>query len=126
MRLSTLTTDGSPYVNPVWYHYEHGAFLLAGRRKARWVANIRRDGRVSACIDTCDPPYTRVLVEGDAEVVDDAWLGDWQPWSIRYLGPTEGRRYYDETKHMPRALVRIAPRTITSWAGPGWHPRYEE
>ena len=126
MRLSTLTAEGWPYVNPVWYHYEGDAFLLAGRRKARWVANIRGDERVSACIDTCEPPYTRVLVEGVAEVVDGAWLGDWEPWSIRYLGLTEGQRYYQETKHVPRALVRITPRAITSWAGPGWHPRYQE
>ena len=126
MRLSTLTAKGWPYVNPVWYQYEDGTFLLAGRRKARWVANIRRDGRVSASIDTCEPPYTRVLVKGVAEIVDGAWLGDWEAWSIRYLGPKEGRRYYQETRHVPRALVRITPRAVTSWAGPGWHPRYEE
>ena len=77
-------------------------------------------------MDTCDAPYTRVIVRGDAEIADRGWLGDWQPWAIRYLGVEAGQRYYDETKYIPRVLVRVAPREITTWAGPGWHPRYAE
>ena len=126
MKLATLTAEGSPYVSPVWYHYDGASFQVAGRRKARWVAHIRDDPRVSACIDTSEAPYTRVLVEGDAEIADSAWLGDWEAWSVRYLGQEAGHRYYEETKHMPRALVRIVPSSITTWAGPGWHPRYAE
>ena len=54
MRLSTLTPEGWPYVNPVWYHYDGESFLVAGRTKAQWVDHIRTDGRVSACIDTSE------------------------------------------------------------------------
>ena len=126
MKLATLTAEGWPSVNPVWYQYDGGDFLVAGRTKARWVANIRNDPRVSLCIDTNDAPYSRVLVEGSAEIADSAWFGDWEPWSIRYLGQEAGHRYYEETKHVPRALVRILPRKVTSWVGGGWHPRYTE
>lgn len=126
MKLATLTAEGYPYVNPVWYHYEGEAFYIAGRRRAAWVANIRSDGRVSFCIDTCEAPYTRVIVEGTAEIVDDAWLGEWRHWAVRYLGEELGGQYYEDTKHMPRAYIRITPHKTTTWAGPGWHPRYEE
>ena len=126
MKLATLTPEGWPSVNPVWYHYDGESLLVAGRRQARWVANIEGDSRVSVCIDTCEPPYTRVLVEGTARIADMSWLGDWRDWSMRYLGQVAGQRYYEETKHIPRALVRITPRKITTWAGPGWHPRYNE
>jgi PPOX class probable F420-dependent enzyme len=126
MRLATLTPEGWPSVNPVWYHYDGEEFLVAGRRKAAWVANIQNDSRVSACIDTCEAPYTRVLVEGTAEIADMSWFGDWEPWSVRYLGQEDGHRYYEETRHIPRALVRISARKMTTWAGPGWHPRYYE
>ena len=65
-------------------------------------------------------------MEGEAEIVDSAWLGDWEAWAIRYLSQEAGHRYYEETKHIPRALVRIVPRSTPTWAGPGWHPRYAE
>ena len=79
---------------------------------------------MSACIDTWEAPYTRVLVKGTAKVVDMGWLGDWEAWAVRYLGQEAGHRYYEETKHTPRALVRITAVQVTSWTGPGWHPRY--
>ena len=126
MKLATLTPEGWPYVVPVWYDYDGAAFTVAGRGKARWVANIAQDPRVSACIDTCDAPYTRVLVEGTAEIVDAEWLPQSPDRAIRYLGEDAGRRYFEEMRHVPRALVRITPRAFTTWAGGGWHPRYLE
>ena len=126
MKLATLRPNGAPYVNPVWYDYNGEAFHVAGRRKATWVANITEDSRVSFCIDTSEPPYKRVIVEGSAVIEDGAWLGDWEHWAVRYLGREAGHRYYEDTKATPRALIRITPETITTWAGPGWHPRYEE
>ena len=126
MKLATLDPEGWPYVVPIWYHYEDGVFLMAGRTKSQWVEHIRNDGRVSACIDSDEPVHRRAQVKGTAEIVDDQWVGDWSSWSIRYSGEEEGRKYYEETKHMPRVLVRITPSKITTWAGPGWHPRYTE
>ena len=126
MKLATLTPEGSPYVAPVWYDYDGEAFYIAGRRTANWVAHIRADARVSFCIDTPTAPYTRVVVQGAAEIVDDAWLGEWKHWATRYLGDEAGAQYYNDTKHMPRAYIRITPHKLTSWAGPGWHPRYQE
>ena len=71
LKLGTITEQGYPCVNPLWYSYEDGAFFVAGRGKARWVSHIRFNGKVSACIDTPDSPYTRVLIEADAEIIDD-------------------------------------------------------
>jgi|TARA_B100001971_G_scaffold214923_1_gene255514 PPOX class probable F420-dependent enzyme len=124
MRLATITPDGWPAVNPLWYFYEDGAFLLGGRRQAQWVENIRQNPRVSASIDTTEAIHTRALIEGTAEIVDPAWLGDWKAWAVRYMGEERGGQYYDDTKHIPRALVRITPRKIVTWSGSTWHPRY--
>ena len=126
MRLATLTPEGWPYVAPVWYEYDGEAFYVSGRTKSRWVAHIQNDPRVSACIESEEAVHTRVQVEGKAEVVDMRWFGDWLVKAIRYSGVEAGRRYYEETKHIPRARVRIIPRKLTTWTGPGWHPRYTE
>ena len=124
LKLATLTEDGSPYVVPLWYDYDGEAFSVAGRRRARWVANIRRDGRVGGLVDTEEAAYVRVVFQGRAEILDDAWLHSSPTRAIRYLGEEAGLRYYESTHHEPRALVRIVPESVQSWAGPGWHPRY--
>lgn len=124
IKLATLTGDGDPYVVPVWYEYDGTYFYVVGRQKNRWIRHIRRDPRVSACIDTYEPPYTRVLVQGTAEILDDNYRWTGLQRAIDYLGEEEGRRYFEETKNIPRVLIRITPRSITSWAGESWHPRY--
>ena len=126
LKLATLTPEGWPYVIPVWYRYDGEAFILMGRTKSRWVAHIEKDSRVSACVETPEPPYMRVLVEGTAEIADKAWLTDWSDWATEYFDQDTAHRYYEETKHIPRVLVKITPRSMTTWAGGGWHPRYTE
>ncbi len=129
LKLATLDPDGWPYVVATWYHFQDGALLLAGRSKSRWVEYLRRDSRVSVWIDTegtDEESHRHVQMKGIAEIVDDRWTGDWSAWAIRYMGEDEGRGYYEETKHMPRVLVRITPEQTTTWAGGGWHPRYTE
>ena len=126
LKLGTMAESGYPHVNPLWYAYENGAFLVAGRSRAQWVGHIRSNSKVAACIDTPDAPYTRVLVQADADIIDDSWTGDWEHWALRYLGEELGHQYYEDTKHMPRILIRLNPNKITTWAGPGWHPRYQD
>ena len=124
MKIATVTPDGWPYVVPVWYHYDGAAFQIAARTQNRWLDYIERDDRVSVCVDTADAPYTRVQVQGRAEIEDRSWFGDWEPWASRYIGEETAHRYYEDTKQIPRVLVKIVPGKITSWYGPDWHPRY--
>ncbi len=126
MKLGTLAPGGWPYVMPVWYNYDGETFMVAGRGKARWVANIENDSRVFLCIDTSEAPYARVLIKATAEIKDPAWLPTSADRAIRYLGPEAGQQYYEEKRHVPRARITITPHEITTWAGGGWHPRYEE
>ncbi|WP_179137064.1 pyridoxamine 5'-phosphate oxidase family protein [Candidatus Entotheonella palauensis] len=124
LKLATLTPDGWPYIVPVWYIYDGGAFTILARPKNRWVAYVESDPRVSLCIDTVGAPYARVLIKGLAEIVDPQWIGPWKDLAIRYLGLEAGQTYYKETKMIPRVNIRITPQEITTWGGGGWHPRY--
>ena len=126
MKLATMTAEGWPYVVPVWYDYDGEAFTVAGRTKARWVANIRENHRVSVCIDTYQAPYTRVLMKASAEIIDPAWMPVSPDRAIRYIGEEAGRAYCQATRSQPRALVRIVPQGTQTGTGGGWHPRYAE
>ena len=124
LKLATLTPDGWPYVVPVWYHYDGKSFDIAARVQNRWVPYVQADSRVGICIDTQDAPYSRVTASGRAEILDMSWFGDWEPWAIKYVGQEAGHKYYEDTKHIPRVLIRIVPGKFTTWTGGEWHPRY--
>ena len=68
------------------------------------------------------------LVHGEAVELREEIGGD-KPLIVvaHSLGTIIMSNYiWDEQHYTPRTLIRIKPRVTTTWAGPGWHPRYEE
>lgn len=62
--LSTLDPDGKPRQSPLWFLYEDGKFLLITERNFVKARNMRRDPRVSLCIQDERPPYASITVIG--------------------------------------------------------------
>lgn len=129
-RLATVQPDGSPYVVPVWQHWDGRALYVIPRAKSKFVDNVRNEPRVAvSCADDIDPAHTRVLMEGTAEIVEGPVVMAGRMLDIanemarRYMGP-DGPKYLARTAPRPRYLIRIVPTTITSWKGGEWHPRY--
>lgn len=127
-RLATLREDGAPYCTPVWYEYDGTAFYIVARERSAYVRHIRMDPRVCLSIARDDPPYARVQVEGEAEIVEGpAVEGRWVEIARRMIPKyyrEAGPEYLTRTLGRPRVLIRIAPKKITSWGGGDWHPRY--
>jgi PPOX class probable F420-dependent enzyme len=124
-KIGTLGEDGWPNVNPAWYEYDGQAFWLVTKELAAFCRNMRRDPRVTLCIDNPEPPYRRVMVRGRAEFVDGDWVEIARRMVLRYLGP-EGMDYFEATLDLPRVLVRIWPERISSWDGNGVDRTYRK
>ena len=83
--LVTIAADGAPVPTPIWYAYRDGAFLFRTAGDAAKTENIRRDPRVSVCVQDERPPYRAVIAYGRAEILaSDASLAQEMP--RRYLG----------------------------------------
>ena len=117
-KVGTVGEDGWPNVNPAWYEYDGESFWLVTKELAGFCANMRRDARVTLCIDNPETPYKRVMVRGRAEFVDGDWVEPTRRMVLRYLGP-QGMPYLEATLDLPRVLVRIRPERVTSWNGGG-------
>jgi nitroimidazol reductase NimA-like FMN-containing flavoprotein (pyridoxamine 5'-phosphate oxidase superfamily) len=133
-RIATVTSDGWPYLTPIWYEFEREtrSFLVVGRERARWVAHIHDNSRVAFHVaDDLHAEHTRVLVQAAAEIVEGPVAPAASPrlleltrrLSLRYLGPA-GPGYAERTLSRPRVLVRLIPARWTTWTGGEWHPRY--
>jgi PPOX class probable F420-dependent enzyme len=114
-KLATVRADGRPHVAPIWFALDDddsvvfmtGATSVKGR-------SILAEPRVALCVDDDRPPFSYVLVEGRAEIVDDAeallfWatrLGG------RYMGQDRAEEYGRRNGVPGELLVRVVPNRV--------------
>ena len=70
--LVTIDEAGAPVPTPIWYRYRDGRFLFRTAASAAKVANVRRDARVSVCVQDERPPYKAVIAHGTATIEEGA------------------------------------------------------
>jgi PPOX class probable F420-dependent enzyme len=86
-KLAVVRRDGSPMVSPIWFVIDDdGSLLITTWHTSIKSRAIRRDARVSLCVDLDEPPYSYVRVDGTVELVDDEAL-------VRRLAARIGGRY---------------------------------
>jgi len=117
--LTTINPDGTALQTPVWYDRRDGHIYVRTNSKSAKSRNIRRDPRISLCVQDERPPYRGVTVTGDARIEPD------QPersvWMARqYLGAIAGFFYLRlRTRHQiegdPDTILVIQPKTMQGW-----------
>jgi hypothetical protein len=117
-KLGTLLEDGSPYINPVWYEWDGSHFWVLAKPLARFVANIKRDGRIFLVVDKAEFPYIRVNVQGFGEVVTEVWAEQWvdmtRRMTVRYLGE-QGLQYLEARLKYDLSVIKITPHKLNTW-----------
>ncbi len=123
--IATVNPDGSPWVVPIWYEYDGKHIWMISKPKARYVDNIKHGSKVGVSIHTPNPPYKRVTIVGDAELLDMDWHKMGTRMVMRYFGKS-GLPYLKATWNWERILIKLTPSIIQSWDGGGfnWHARY--
>jgi len=138
-RVACRKPDGSPYVMPVWYHWEDEAFWFAIRKRAAWAKWVVNDPRVAIVVDEnsvwtdaslSDRPFEipKVYAEGRMEVAQEPVVGGLgldltYKCAERYFG-ANGPEYVESTKNQPRWAFKCKPDRIRTWEGVGWARRY--
>jgi PPOX class probable F420-dependent enzyme len=117
-KVATVRPDGRPHVVPVWFVLDGDDILFstaAGSVKGR---NLRRDGRVSLCVDDERPPYAFVRVDGVAKISDDPAevrrVSD--RTALRYMGPERAAEYGELNAGPGMIALRVTPEVIVSEA----------
>jgi PPOX class probable F420-dependent enzyme len=87
--LATIGEDGRPVLTPIWYLYEGGKLLMRTGTDSRKASNIRRDPRVSVCVQDEQPPYASVTIYGTA-TIDGERAGLGARMARHYLGAVGG------------------------------------
>ena len=119
-KLAVTRLDGSPMVVPIWFAVDDDDTLLF----TTWGDSVkgkslRRDGRVSLCVDVDEPPYAYVRVDGTTTLLDDPDL--LRTWATRiggrYMGAELAEQYGGRNAVPGELLVRVTPTRIVAQAG---------
>lgn len=115
--LVTIGVDGSPVPTPIWYLYRDGVFHFRTASNAIKTNNIRRDPRVSICVQDERAPYKSVVVRGRAEVAGSLdWLGRDIP--RHYLGVVGAIGYRaaarEQIEQGPEVTLIVRPEHMTT------------
>jgi len=90
--LGTLSEDGEPVLTPIWYLYRDGLLYMRTGDESAKALNVRRDPRVTVCVQDERPPYRSVTVYGRASV-EPGQEGLAAAISRHYLGFVGGQAY---------------------------------
>ncbi len=117
--LTTINADGTPLQTPIWYLCQDGIIYIRTNSRSGKVRNIRRDPRVSLCVQDERPPDRGVTVKGTASVQPE------QPelsasMSRHYLGALAGFFYLRlrkraEIEDDPDSILVIEPQGKFGW-----------
>jgi PPOX class probable F420-dependent enzyme len=114
--LATVRADGRPHVAPIWFDLDDdGLVFMTGEYTVK-ARNMRRDPRVSLCVDEEEPPFHFVAIEGTSEL--SAGDPDLLYWATRiggrYMGPDRADEYGRRNAVEGELLVRVAPQKIVA------------
>ena len=114
--LATVRADGRPHAAPIWFDLDEDTLVFTTGESSIKALNMRRDPRVSLCIDEDEPPFHFVLIEGTAELqADDPDLLYWATrLGGRYMGVERAEEYGRRNAVEGELLVRVTPRKIVA------------
>jgi PPOX class probable F420-dependent enzyme len=130
-KLATVKEDGSSHVVPIWFVLEKkksrdriGNIIFTTGSTSVKANNIRRDNRISICIDDQIPLFSFVTIFGTAKIYPYQQK-EVLKWATeiaeRYMGKSNAEAYGRRNSEEGLVLVRIKPtriiaeKDIASW-----------
>jgi PPOX class probable F420-dependent enzyme len=120
-KLATVKKDGSPHLVPIWFTLDssnnnsNGDIIFTTNSMSFKAKNIRRDNRVSICIDDQTPPFSFVTVYGRAKT-QQYKPNELVKWATkiagRYMGRENAKSYGKRNSAEGELLVRVKPTRI--------------
>lgn len=119
-KLATTRKDGRPHVAPVWIDLDDdGSIIFTTSTTSIKGRSIRRDPRISMCVDDDQPPFSYVVLEGTATTTEDPdeLLRGATRIGGRYMGPGRAEEFGRRNGVAGEILVRLKPSRVLAREG---------
>ena len=118
LRLASIDPNGNPHIVPVWYDYINGKFYIGTNTRTAKARNIKKNPRVSFCIDVGikSPGIFGAMGIGRARLILENKRVQLVAKKIllRYfksLKNKSAQQLLDDTN----CIIEITPKKLTSW-----------
>ena len=118
LRLATIDPSGNPHIVPVWYMYDDDKFYVGTNTKTRKAKNIKKNSKVSFCIDIGikSPDIVGTMGVGRAKLI-------LKKDRVKLLAEKILLRYFKNLKNQSAqqllnqtdCIIEITPKNITNW-----------
>jgi PPOX class probable F420-dependent enzyme len=110
--VATISPGGLPHQSVMWYELQGDAILLNTRRGRVKDRNLRRDPRLSICVEN---GYQAVTITGTAALNDDQEIAqaDIFRLAVRYDGHERALRQAERFRREERVTVRVPIEKVT-------------
>lgn len=116
--VATLNRDGSVQLSPVWYILHEGRVYISTSDRSAKMRNLRRDPRISVCVDGGHGDYRYVTLSGTAQIVEHGHeLQQHMRWRIirRYHDSDEAATAYAaSTDDGTQVLLMLEPEHVVA------------
>lgn len=111
--------DGRPHVTPVWIALDGDEIVFTTRETSIKCLALRRDPRISLCVDDDEPPYSFVKIDGQARLSAD--MDELRRWATivggRYMGADRAQEYGARNAVPGELVVRVTPEHVLAVDG---------
>jgi PPOX class probable F420-dependent enzyme len=113
-KLATVRKDGRSHVAPIWFVLDGDDLIFNTWHSSVKARNMRRDSRVSLCVDEEVAPYAFIIIEGTVTMSED--LAESLLWATRiggrYMGEDQAEAFGKRNSVEGELLVRLTPTKI--------------
>lgn len=118
-KISTVRRNGLPHIAPIWFVWEDGKVFFTTMNTSIKAKNIISNPKVSFCTDEQFPPYSFVVVEGNAKIEQNH--KDLLQWTTklasRYMGEENSEKIGRRNCVEGELLIEITPIKIIGVKG---------
>ncbi len=110
-KLAYLSPTGHPLVAPVWFVVEGDHLVFNTGKDTVKGRSLARDPRTTLTVDSEQPPYAFVQVQGEAELSEDPGelVRTATAIAARYVGAAQAEAYGKRNGVPGELLVRLRP-----------------
>ncbi|NEB93545.1 PPOX class F420-dependent oxidoreductase [Streptomyces bauhiniae] len=108
-KVATVRADGSPHIAPIWFLLDGDELVFNTGEETVKGRNLARDPRVALCVDDDRPPFSFVVLNGQARLSED--LDEIRRWATRiaarYMGEDRAEEFGARNAVPSELLVKV-------------------